>query len=77
MQWSLEVNSFDKMKQREQDLVQNKDNPVSKKNPDAFRVRSGKVGGYKSKMGKETIDFVIVFIFWIIMMLNYTTAFRK
>jgi Sulfotransferase domain len=62
LQWSLGINSFDKMKQRQQQLIQSKENPSSEKSPDSLRVRSGKIGGYKSKMEKETIDFVNSYI---------------
>jgi len=62
LQWSLEINSFDKMKQREQQLVQNNENHSSGKTPDSLRVRSGKIGGYKAKMDKETINFVNSYI---------------
>jgi Sulfotransferase domain len=62
LQWSLEINSFEKMKQREQQLVQSKEKSSSEKSTDSLRVRSGKVGGFKSKMEKETIDFVNSYI---------------
>jgi sulfotransferase family protein len=62
LQWSLEANSFDKMKRREQQLVQSQEASSSKKSPNSLRVRSGKIGGFKSKMEKETIDFVNSYI---------------
>jgi Sulfotransferase domain len=58
LQWSLEINSFDKMKKREHQLEQNKNTDFEEKSDDLRRVRRGKIGGYKSEMQNETLHYV-------------------
>jgi len=62
LQWSLDVNTFEKMQLREKKNKEDFKGDPTKKGFNAFRVRRGKIGDYRSEMTKETLDFVNSYI---------------
>jgi Sulfotransferase domain len=62
LEWSLEINAFEKMKYREQQVAANSNTGSAETNANLRRVRGGKVGGYKEEMGEDTIAFINSYI---------------
>jgi hypothetical protein len=61
---ALEKSEFKKMRKVEKkELIDNdKLKPADKEDPESFKVRKGKVGGYKEYLDQETINYVENFI---------------
>jgi Sulfotransferase domain len=58
LRWSLEENLFEKMQIRERKSKEGLSGDRAEKKIDSLRVRRGLIGGHKSEMTQETLDYV-------------------